>query len=158
MIHPHKQPAGPNRTGYGNAAVSYPVRTAEVGGIYIIDLSLSGILQLGDHASATPLLRGLALQRETEHKSEQDVYFESYNIFDRPLPKLIDPIADSGMDVRILRTNRSPRISVGKIFITAMGASSIVQAGNGMRHTAESRIKHIRQFKRPLPYPGIGCP
>lgn len=133
----------------------YPIRTAEVGGISIIDLSLSSILQLGDHAEATPKLRALALQRETEHRDEADVYFEGYEIFDRPLPRLIDPAADAGNDVSIARYNHCPRIRVGSIRITAISSSCIIQAGNGMRHTAESRIKHIRQYKRPLPYPGV---
>ncbi|MFD1955891.1 spore germination protein GerPE [Paenibacillus thailandensis] len=132
----------------------YPIRTAEVGCISIIDISLSSILQLGDHAEATPVLRGLALQRETL-RGKGDVYFEAYDIFDRPLPVLRDPVAEAGLDVSIGRYNHSPRICVGGIRIIAVSASSIIQAGNGMRHTAESRIKHIRQYRRPLPYPGI---
>ena len=137
-------------------AVDYPIRTAEIGKLCIIDVSLSAIVQLGDRGEATPHLFGLAVQREVSHCKGGEFYFESYSIFNRPLPALVDPAFDNDDVLRIHRTNHCPRISVGCISITAVGAASILQAGNAMRTTSESRIMNIRQFKHALPTPGIG--
>lgn len=133
----------------------YPIRTAEIGCISVIDVSLSSIVQLGDHAEANPKVNALAVQRETNREGRGDVFFEAYDIFNRRLPVLHDPVADAGLDVSIVRQHHCPRINVGRIRITAVSSAAIIQAGNDMRHTSESRIKHIRQYKRPRPYPGI---
>ncbi|WP_052350449.1 spore germination protein GerPE [Paenibacillus gorillae] len=132
----------------------YPVRTAEICGLAIIDVSLSSIIQLGDRGYYTPKLRALAVQREEGHETAGSVYFESYEIFERPLPVLNDPAFENDEAVIIHRTNCSPRINVGCIFITAVGSASTVQAGNTMETVAESRIKHIRQYRRKPRSPG----
>ncbi|WP_425453491.1 hypothetical protein [Paenibacillus prosopidis] len=36
-------------------------------------------------------------------------------------------------------------------------SSASVQAGNGKRYTADSRIMNIRQFARPRPVLPVGC-
>lgn len=135
---------------------SYPIRTAEIGIISVIDVSQSGNVQLGDRGYFKPLLRALAVQRQEEHAKAGNAYFESYDIFNRPLPILYDPAADAEEAVVISRTNHSPRISVGCINVIAVGSSSSLQAGNTMCVTAESRISNIRQFKRTWAGPGIG--
>ncbi|MFX3633634.1 MAG: spore germination protein GerPE [Candidatus Pristimantibacillus sp.] len=135
----------------------YPIRTAEIGRVSIIDVSLSAIIQFGDRGEFTPLLRALAVQRQEDHLVAGNVYFESYSIFNRPLPELIDPAAEGDEAITITRTNHSPSICVGQIKITAVGAASSMQAGNTMCTIAEARIKHIRQYKHSSMFPGIGC-
>ncbi|MGG4143129.1 spore germination protein GerPE [Paenibacillus algorifonticola] len=138
--------------------LDYPIRTAEVGVLTIISASGSAIVQLGDRGLSTPKLRALALQREISHDQAGDVYFESYDLFTQSFPSFDDFDGPAKDMVHIKRTNHCPRIVVGCVYIIAMGSSSSVQAGNAMETIAESRIKHIRQFKRPIPVPGIGCP
>ncbi|GLX69130.1 spore germination protein GerPE [Paenibacillus glycanilyticus] len=129
---------------------NYPIRVAQIGLVSVVDVSLGAIVQFGDRAEATPRLNALAVQRAIDHTKAGSVYFESYPIFNRPLPSLVDPVADSGEDVSIRRFNHCPRINVGCIYVTAVGSTSSLLAGNAMRTTAESRIKHIRQYEAHL--------
>jgi Protein of unknown function (DUF2772). len=128
----------------------YPIRISQIGLVSVVDVSLGSIIQFGDRAEATPKLNALAVQRAMDHTKAGSVYFESYPIFNRPLPKLIDPVADAGEDVCIRRFNHCPRINIGCVFVTAVGATSSLLAGNAMRTIAESRIKHIRQYDKTL--------
>lgn len=125
---------------------SYPVRTSEVGGIWLINVALSASIQLGDRGETDARLRALAVQRQEDHLTAGQVYFEAYPIFRRKLPVLLDPVYDSGEDVRISRYNRSPAISVGCIRILAISSAASLLIGNSMRYKGDSRIKHIRQF------------
>lgn len=129
---------------------SFPIRISQIGLVSIVDVSLGAIIQFGDRGEATPKLKALAVQRAIDHTKAGSVYFESYPIFSRPLPKLIDPIADAGNDVCIRRVNHCPRINVGCVYVTAVGSTSSLLAGNAMRTRAESRIKHIRQYEKSL--------
>lgn len=128
----------------------YPIRVAQIALVSVIDVSLSAIVQFGDRGEAAPRLNALAVQRAIDHNKAGSVYFESYPIFDRPLPKLIDPVADAGEEVSIKRINHCPRINVGCVYVTGVGSSASLLAGNAMRTTAESRIKHIRQYEKTL--------
>ncbi|MCM3627311.1 spore germination protein GerPE [Paenibacillus glycanilyticus] len=129
---------------------SYPIRLSQIGLVSVVDVSLGAIIQFGDRAEATPRLNALAVQRAIDHTKAGSVYFESYQIFNRPRQKLIDPVAEAGQDVSIRRINHCPRINVGCVFVTAVGSTSSLLAGNAMRTTAESRIKHIRQYEKSL--------
>lgn len=136
---------------------TYPIRTANVGGICIIDVSIAGIVQLGDRAETNARLKALAVQRQEDHTTAGDVFFESYNMFYRPRPVLNDPDFDNGKVIQLIRDNRCSSITVGSIHVIAVGASSSLQIGNGMCLTNESRIKHIRQYPRRKALPPIGC-
>ncbi|MEV5028588.1 spore germination protein GerPE [Paenibacillus sp. LPE1-1-1.1] len=136
---------------------SYPIRTANVGSVCIISVAQSGTVQFGDRAETKGLIRALALQRQEDHTTAGDVFFESYPLFFRPLPVLVDPAFENGQGVQVLRTNCSPNIIVGNIQVIAAGSSASIQIGNGMKLTGESRIKHIRQYPRPKPVPPVGC-
>ncbi|MCK9857267.1 spore germination protein GerPE [Paenibacillus sp. ATY16] len=129
---------------------SYPIRVSQIGLVSVVDVSIGAIIQFGDRAEGSPKLNALAVQRAIDHTKAGSVYFESYPIFDRPLPKLIDPVADAGEDVRVKRVNHCPRINVGCISVVGVGSTSSLLAGNAMRTTAESRIKHIRQYEKTL--------
>ncbi|SFF01223.1 spore germination protein PE [Paenibacillus catalpae] len=129
---------------------NYPIRLTQIGLVSVVDCSIGAIIQFGDRAEGTPKLNALAVQRAIDHTKAGSVYFESYEIFNRPLPKLIDPVADAGEDVSIRRFNHCPRINVGCIYVTAVGSTASLLAGNAMRTTAESRIKHIRQYEKTL--------
>lgn len=135
----------------------YSIRTAEIGIVYVISASQASVIQIGDRATAEANLRGVAVQREEAHTRAGNVYFESYPIFDRPLPVLIDPEGEAQEVVPVERTSRSGLICVGCVSVTAMSSSAILQAGNGMAFTAESRISNIRQFAAPSQRPPIGC-
>lgn len=136
---------------------SYPIRTANVGSVCIISVAQAGTVQFGDRAETNGLIRALALQRQEDHTTAGDVFFESYPLFFRPLPVLVDPVFENGQGVQLMRTNCSPNIIVGNIQVIAAGSSASIQIGNGMKLTGESRIKHIRQYPRPKPVPPVGC-
>lgn len=134
----------------------YPIRTAKIGAIVIISASQAAAIQMGDRGATNAKLRALALQRQEDHLTSGDVFFESYRIFDRPFSVLTDSEFDNGEVVHINRINALPYITVGYIRVIATGSAASIQAGNGMRYTGESRIKHIRQYPRPKPYPPVG--
>ncbi|MOA10425.1 hypothetical protein D3C78_1303140 [compost metagenome] len=138
-------------------ASGYPVRVSRIGAINIIIASQSAAVQFGDRGETCADLQAIAVQRQSDHASAGDVYFEAYSIFSRPLPRLIDPDYDQKQIVELKRINLSPHITVGSIRIIAVGSSASVQAGNGMKLSAVSRIKHIRQYARPLPVPPMHC-
>ncbi|WP_051236158.1 spore germination protein GerPE [Paenibacillus pinihumi] len=131
-------------------------RTSCVKKIDVTNVSLSGIVQLGDHSDYTPVLRALAVQRETDHGKEDNVYFESYPIFSRELPDACDyPFFRQQTDdayVDLYTVNHNPNITVGSIHALGIGASSLLQIGNGCQVKTESRIKNIRQFAAAHPF------
>jgi spore germination protein PE len=133
-------------------------RTSHVHTLNVTNISLSGIVQLGDHSEYNPVLRALAVQRETDHAKEDKVYFESYMLFSRPLPDVCDhpffqqPLAADTEVELFQRVNRNPNITVGCISALGVGASSLLQIGNGCSRQTESRIKHIRQFSASRPF------
>ncbi|CAM4525106.1 spore germination protein PE [Paenibacillus endophyticus] len=137
---------------------TYPIRTANVGSICIISVAQAGTVQFGDRAETHAKIRALALQRQEDHTTAGDIFFESYSLFYLPLPALVDPDYDNGEVVSVIRANCSPNITVGNIQVIAAGSSASIQIGNGMEMTGESRIKHIRQYPRPKPVPPVGCP
>jgi spore germination protein PE len=142
---------------YQHSAEGYPIRTSQVGSVCIISASQSAIVQFGDRAETKATIRGLAVQRQEDHLTGGDVFFESYGIFDRPLPVLNDPDFDNEQVIRFSRTNCSPNITVGHIQVIASSSSASIQIGNGMKLFEESRIKNIRQYPRPKPFPPIRC-
>lgn len=129
------------------STADFPIRTAEIGRVSILDVSLSAVVQFGDRGEFTPVLRAIATQRQGDHLESGNVYFESYSIFFRPLPQLIDPAVDADEAIAITRINHSPSICVGQIKLIGVGAASSFQAGNSMCTITDSRIKHIRQYK-----------
>ncbi|MBH5318099.1 spore germination protein GerPE [Paenibacillus sp. GSMTC-2017] len=140
-----------NNTSQYYNETTYPIRTSEVGIVSIINASSSTTIQFGDRGETNGKLQALAIQRATDHTTSGNVYFESYRIFNRPRPELIDPVYDAGDAIYVNRTNRSPAILVGCIRVIAIGASSSLHIGNSKRVIEDSRIKHIRQF--PLDHP-----
>ncbi|MFF2482018.1 spore germination protein GerPE [Paenibacillus sp. NPDC058071] len=142
-----------------NRADEYPIRTAEIGFLSVTDVSLAATVQLGDRGLYTPKLFALAVQRQEDHAKSGSVYFESYSIFERSFPVFseTEEEADETACPVIVRHNHCPRISVGCVSVIALGADSSLLAGNMMEMNAESRIKHIRQYKRPSGLPAIGC-
>lgn len=133
------------------------VRTASIGAIYVISLAQSGILQVGDRYATNAKLQALAVQRQESHATAGEVFFESYRIFSRDLPELTDLYDGDGQVVQMTRTLCDPRIVVGSIRVIAAGSSASILAGNGKCYTADSRIKHIRQYPRPKPITPSNC-
>lgn len=108
-------------------------------------------MQLGDRGETRARLRALAVQRKENHTEYGNAYFESYPIFSRPHPVLRDPAIESGAYIQTSYENADPCIRVGCILVTAAGSASSVQIGNGKLVTADSRIKHIRQYPKQQP-------
>jgi spore germination protein PE len=136
---------------------TYPIRTSNVGAVCLIDVSIAGVVQFGDRAETNARLKALAVQRQEDHKTAGDVFFESYDMFYQPRPVLNDPDFDNGQVIQFSRNNCCPNITVGFIHVIATGASSSILIGNGMCLDNESRIKHIRQYARRKAFPPIGC-
>jgi len=127
-------------------------RTAHLGSLSIVNVSLSGIVQLGDHERYTPRLRAIAVQRQEDHLTAGEAAFASYPVFWRPFPAPPAPpvCGCPAPGVTLTKRQLCPDIRVGSVSIIGVGSSSMIQAGNGLSTHAESRIKHIRQFQTPL--------
>lgn len=134
---------------------TYAVRTSSVGFLRVISIAQAGVFQVGDRANTNSKLRAIAVQRQEDHMKSGEAFFESYEIFNRPLPVLHDPEFDDGNGIQLSRTNCSPNITVGYLQVIAAGSAASILIGNGVNLQAESRIKHIRQFPRPHPYPPV---
>lgn len=135
------------------------VRTSQVGVLSIIGASSSTTVQLGDRGETDAKARALAVQRQEEHLTAGEVFFESYDVFSRPLPVLTDPAYEAGQVIQTWRSNAQPCIRVGCIRVTAAAVASTIQIGNGRSVRGEARIKHIRQYpvdRNSLQYPGNG--
>jgi spore germination protein PE len=135
----------------------YPVRTAHVAYLYIISASQAASVQIGDRATTDARLRALAVQREEDHISGGNAYFEAYSVFSSQLPAFAESDETAAKQVAVQRINCSPQINVGCIKIIAAGSASSIQLGNGMQLRGESRIKHIRQFAKPGSAPPANC-
>ncbi|BBH19588.1 hypothetical protein Back11_09330 [Paenibacillus baekrokdamisoli] len=137
------------------SAPDYPIRISELGRLELISVATSSIVQLGDRSELQSSIRGLAVQRAISHEDAGNVYFESYSIFNRPLPSIPETLDDSEGQLIMKTHNKDPRISVGSIYVIAVSGAASVLIGNGMKTTAQSRIKDIRQYRRPKPYPAL---
>lgn len=125
---------------------NHTVRTSQVGVLTIIGASSSTMVQIGDRGRTDARIRALAVQRQEEHLTAGEVYFESYEVFSRPLPVLSDPAYEAGEVIRAERKHEQPCIRVGCIRVTAAAVASSIQIGNGRSVRGEARIKHIRQY------------
>ncbi|WP_165861219.1 spore germination protein GerPE [Paenibacillus paeoniae] len=132
----------------GVSCIHHPTRTSQIGAICIISASSSTAIQFGDRCRTDARLMALAVQRKEDHAKSGDVYFESYRIFSRPNPILIDPEFDEGRVIRTTRTNCDPCIRVGFIRVIAAGNSSSIHIGNGQCVSGQARVKHIRQYPK----------
>lgn len=126
----------------------YRVRTSQIGAICIVSAATATAVQFGDRCKTDMRLRALAVQRKEDHAKSGDVYFESYRIFSRPDPVLVDPEFEAGRVIRTSKTHCDPCIRVGFVRVIAAGNSSSIHIGNGHSVTGQSRIKHIRQYPK----------
>ncbi|MFD0586766.1 spore germination protein GerPE [Paenibacillus sp. GCM10027627] len=126
----------------------YPYRTSQVGAVSIISAASAGSVQFGDRGETDAKLQALAVQRAEDHAKSGNVYFESYEMFERQRPVLVDPAYDAGEVVTVNRINECPIIHVGWIEIIASGSAASILIGNSNRLTGDSRIKHIRQYPK----------
>ncbi|AZN42125.1 spore germination protein GerPE [Paenibacillus albus] len=134
----------------------FPVRTSEVGGIYVNTVGTASVVQIGDRAEVNASLRALAVQRASDHLISGNVYFESYDIFDRDTPTMNTLINELDTEPDYVRTtNCLPTISVGCIEIIAVSSAALLLVGNGLKMKGEARVKHVRQFSVPTPVPTI---
>lgn len=137
----------------------YPVRVSHLGKINIISASSASIVQFGDRGSVNAKVQALAVQRQQKHSRRGEMFFESYSVFSRPLPEIIEP-ATEDTRVHMSVTNIQPRICVDSVSIIAVSSCGLIFVGNGLTSTSETRVKHIRQYSAAPPLPPIGgqCP
>lgn len=115
-------------------------RISNVDHLYVMVLSYSSIIQLGDSCILNGFSRAIAVQREAEIFHGNEGNFPSYSVFKKPISFL--PVHET---VTFLPHNPNPIIKVNKINIIGISNSSILHVGNSKNVSMESRIKHIRQ-------------
>ena len=125
------------------------VRTSKIGGISIISIAAAASLQLGDRKRTDAQLRAIAVQEQRKSTLPQEEYFESYPLFNYPLPD-IDTIIPRP-NVSMSRILCSDSIYVGKLDILAISTSVSILAGNTQSYRADSRVKHFRKFNPIIP-------
>ena len=116
-------------------------RVSEIGAIKVNIITDAAVMQIGDSQTVDLADIAIALQRQYPDYRGDETRFGSYPIFSLPLPPAPGPPGAS-------LVSRSPtgRIRVGIVDVIALRASSYLQAGCAGHLTAESRIKHIRQY------------
>jgi spore germination protein PE len=116
-------------------------RVSVIGDIKVLAILFESILQIGDNVSIDSKIRLIAVQREVPAFKGDEMPFERFRVFQRPIPQL--PAAE---DLRMWKTDSVPEIVVGRIKVLSISSSGIVQAGSNRFINLESRIKHFRQF------------
>lgn len=116
-------------------------RLSVIGTVKVNASSDASVLQFGDSREVDLTDRAIALQRKLANDRGDETRFASYPIFTLPLPRFPEQAAGTLAS----RSYGNP-IQVGSIRLTALRASSYLHAGCAEQLTAESRIKHIRQF------------
>lgn len=116
-------------------------RVTRLGFFHLNLADTSSIVHFGDGGIEEPASRVIALQRAIPVFDHDETRFASYGIFTRPLLKLL-PNTNVNMQVN----NFDSEIQIGAVKVVLSSSSSIIRAGSGGFHEAESRIKHIRQY------------
>ncbi|WP_257347036.1 spore germination protein GerPE [Pseudalkalibacillus decolorationis] len=116
-------------------------RASIVQKVQIHTISSSSMFQAGDTRFLTPFAKVIAVQKQVSSYNEDEHPFEKYAIFSKRLP-LPDFEA-----IQVCTVNEGKAIHVNTINILGVAASSAVRIGNTDFITAESRVKHIRQFE-----------
>lgn len=116
-------------------------RTSFVNQIKVDSLQFASVFEIGDIHSINGHDRALAVQRDEEIFYGDEGSFQSYPVFQEPIP--LGPITEN---ITIERINKNPFIKVNDIDILALSGSAILQIGSTNHIYLESRIKHIRQI------------
>ena len=116
-------------------------RTSVIGTVKVDASSNGSVAQFGDSREVRLTDRAIAVQRRIPDYEGDETRFASYPIFSLPLPRMPEQPDDA-----IASRSRGNAIQVGTVRLLSMSASSYLHAGCTDRLTAQSRIKHIRQF------------
>lgn len=114
-------------------------RISNVDRLYVMILSFSSIIQVGDSSIVNGFSRAIAVQREAEIFYGNEGNFPSYSVFKKPIPFI--PIQE---DVSNIPHNLNPIIKVNNIEIIGISSSSILHVGSSKNVSMEARVKHIR--------------
>ncbi|SFA79473.1 MULTISPECIES: spore germination protein GerPE [unclassified Bacillus (in: firmicutes)] len=120
-------------------------RTSIVDYLHIKTVSFSSTIQLGDSSIINGFSRVLAVQRESDTFLGTEGVFEEYAIFKEPIP--LQPINENMIS---FKNNLTPCIKVGKIDVIAVSTTGLIHVGSSCNVYMETRVKHIRQLKRPI--------
>lgn len=124
------------------------MRQSVVGGIRVLSVQLSSIVQTGDCVGLTANSRVLAVQRQVADYLGNEGELSQFRIFSQaiPEPSIDEAVSFSKIDV-------CPDIRVGFISIYGLSTAAALQIGSNRFVDMENRTKHIRQLlrgKRPV--------
>lgn len=116
-------------------------RQSIVDHLKVVSLAYSAVIEIGDSNMILPNSRALAVQRQFEIFYGNEGNFDTYQIFNRPIP-----VPDITERIMIKRMNEAPTIHVHSVKVLAGAFSSVIQIGSTNIITGEARVKHIRQL------------
>ncbi|MFD0670566.1 spore germination protein GerPE [Cohnella sp. GCM10027633] len=118
-------------------------RSTNIGRLFVNTVGSSSVAHFGDNGKTALFSRAIAVQRAVPVYDHDETRFAAYELFTRPVYTL-----ETCADVAFRSIDCSPDIRIGCVDVTALSSSSMLRAGIGGPLTAETRVKHIRQFNR----------
>lgn len=123
-------------------------RKSVVWELSVISIDNSSAVEIGDCDWVAPTSNVLSVQRELAMFRLNEFRLRDYGLFNRPV---VHPAVTE--HVFMNRIQAYPVIRVGRIRVTALSSSCVIQIGSSRRLHAESRMKHIRHLFRDEPVP-----
>ncbi|WP_052487712.1 spore germination protein GerPE [Gordoniibacillus kamchatkensis] len=120
------------------------MRTSVVGSLKVLAVIFQAVIHVGDTRYIQAKTNAFALQRQIADFEKDEFPLEQFPMFRRPIPRL-----SPAENVRMVKRDTVPFITVGAVKINAASTSAVVQIGSNVCIDLESRIKHIRQFTPP---------
>lgn len=117
------------------------MRTSVVGSFKALAVIFDSVVHIGDTRYIQAKTDAFALQRQIAEFAGDEFPLEQFPLFRRPIPHL-----SPAENLRMIKRDTVPAITVGAVKINAMSTSAIAQIGSNVCIDLESRIKHIRQF------------
>lgn len=117
------------------------MRTSVVGSIKVLNVGIASVLKIGDSVEVTPNANVLAVQRQVSTFWGNEGDLSQYSVFKQKIP--IPLVHES---VHIEKVNESPFIRVGRMNISSLSSSAVVQLGSTSQIKTSTRTKHIRHF------------
>lgn len=124
------------------------MRRSVVGGVRILSVQLSSVVQTGDSLGMATNARVLAIQRQVPVYLGNEGNLAQFDIFRQPVP---DPSTDEPYQFN--KIDACPDIKVGFIDIYGISTAAALQIGSTGSLSMDNRTKHIRQLlrgKRPV--------
>ncbi|UZW66457.1 spore germination protein GerPE [Priestia flexa] len=120
-------------------------RISQVNHLTLNSLLSSSLCQIGDSTHIVLKTRVLAIKREYPLFYGREGDFNSYDVFNEPIPQPINEFINMQVN------NTAPLIKVDRVTIRGCSFSSVIHVGSTCTIDAEARIKHIRQLEGDTP-------